>query len=75
MAKQYNDKRRIIIECNRAAEDSLIPLLEQLQAMGDMGASRTIKIEDWSDEKQDSFGFDGDGADHIERIIVEDRQV
>lgn len=71
----YHDKRRIIIECNRAAENSLMPLLEQLQKMGDLGASRGIKIEDWSDEGKDSFGFDGDGPDHIERIIVEDRAV
>lgn len=71
----FDDKRRIIIECNKSAEESLIPLLEEIKTMGDVGASREIKIKDWEDEKRDSFGFDGDGSDHIERILVEDRLV
>ena len=68
----YKDKVRIIIDCNRAAADSMMPLLETMKNMGSIGSSRSIKIEDW-DHGNDSFGFDGDGPDKIDSITLEDR--
>lgn len=63
---------QITIDCNRAAEEKLMPFLEQIRIMGSIGSSRTIKIEDWSDRKedwaQDKFYFDGDGPDTITKI-------
>jgi len=60
-------KRRIIIECNEPAFRDLLPLLETLRRLGDIGASRSIVIEDYDGKNR--FGFDGDGPSKIESII------
>jgi len=58
---------KIIIECNQAAADSMIPLLKELQNMGRQGSSRSIEIVDGV-KGHNHFGFDGDGSDSIESI-------
>ena len=72
----YKDKVRIIIDCNRSAADSLMPLLEQIKIMGNIGSSRSITIEDWNRDEEwaeNGFGFDGDGPDRIDEIKLEDK--
>ena len=71
--KDIHDKVKIVIECNRAAAESLMPLLETLEKMGNIGSSRSITIDDW-DHGEDSFGFDGDGPDSIDKITLEDKE-
>jgi len=62
------DKVEIRLMVSSYAAKELIPLLEMLQSMGSMGASRTIKIEDWG--KSSVFGFDGDGSSKIDKITA-----
>jgi hypothetical protein len=68
MAK-YNDSVKLIIKCNRAAADSMIPLLKELKYMGRAGCSRGIEIKEYDGEH--SFGFDGDGPDRIDSIELD----
>lgn len=62
------DKMEITIECNRAAMDEIVPLLEEMKAMGSIGSSRSITIEDWSENGEAVHGFDGDGPSKISDI-------
>ena len=70
----YNDKMRITVDCTRVASEQLKPLLEQLQIMGNIGASRKIEIQDWNRKEEwgrKDFYFDGDGASEIDNIEIE----
>lgn len=67
--KKYTDDVEISIKCNRAAADSMLPLIRQLQVMGGVGSSRSITIEDYDGKNR--FGFDGDGPDNIESIKLD----
>lgn len=66
---------RIIIDCNEPAKDSLEPLLKALETLGNLGCSRSIKIDNAG--VLDEFGltgshdFDGDGPDRITKLTVE----
>lgn len=64
---KYDQKRRIIIECNQAAFDDILPLLKEMKRMGDIGSSRAITIEHW--DGKTNFGFDGDGPSQIESLV------
>ena len=50
------------VECSPLSAKSLIKVLVKMAALGNGGHSYSILIND------DSFGFDGDGADHISSI-------
>jgi len=64
---------KIILTVNEYAKDELVPLLEDLKSMGDMGASRSIILEDWGEDGGTvTHGFDGDGPSAIENIEVEE---
>lgn len=71
---KYKDSVRLVIKCNRAAADSMLPLLKELRFMGNAGCSRGIKIEDY-DGHNSAFGFDGDGPDRIESIELDGKLV
>ena len=61
----------LTITLNRAALAEVKPLLEDLQAMGSMGCSRSVIIEDWGKDGGDTtHGFDGDGPSRIIDIKV-----
>jgi hypothetical protein len=53
--------KTITIVCTPTAETALMHLLEALQHLGRVGASRSIKIQD----DPTNYDFDGDGADKI----------
>lgn len=69
----------LTITLNRAALAEVKPLLEDLQAMGSMGCSRSVIIEDWSrggsDGGNTTHGFDGDGPSKILDIKVSEGKV
>ena len=50
------------VECSPLSAKSLIKVLVKMAALGNCGHSYSILIND------DSFGFDGDGSDHISSI-------
>lgn len=58
----------ISIRCTHSAKEALIPLLEDLKKMGDVGASRVYEIDD---SEYQSHSFDGDGSDQIFEISTE----
>lgn len=60
------EKKTITLQCNKYAFEELIPLLEALKRLGDMGASRAIKIQD----ENKGYYFDGDGPSKIFSINV-----
>lgn len=61
----------LTITLNRAAFAEVKPLLEDLQAMGNQGCSRSVIIEDWGkDGGNTTHGFDGDGPSRIIDIKV-----
>lgn len=62
-------RHTIEIECSDQAVEELIPLLRELENMGALGSSRSIKIEDW--DGRSNFGFDGDGNAKISSIKVD----
>ena len=68
-------EHRIELTCTKQTIDTLVPLLKELRYLGRVGASRTVRIEDWDDNRRSQFGFDGDGADHIGDIIVDGTKV
>jgi hypothetical protein len=61
-------KIRIELEVTDQAEEQLIPLLEKLKHLGDIGASREIIVAPGDSELEEKFGFDGDGASSISSI-------
>lgn len=69
-----NDSVKLVIKCNQSAAKSILPLLKELRFMGNVGCSRGIKIEDYSDHN-DRFDFDGDGPDKIDTIELEGKLV
>lgn len=76
MGKDYNSPVRLVIKCNRAAADSMIPLLKEFRFMGNAGCSRSITIEDYGEHERDHrFGFDGDGPDKIDSIEVDGKLI
>ncbi len=64
--------KQITIICSEQAAEELAPLLEECKTLGAVGASRSIKIEDWDGES--NFGFDGDGSSFIDSIKVEEHR-
>lgn len=50
-------EHKIVIECNGAAKDDLLPLLQELEYMGNVGSSRSLQIEDWSDGREGQVRF------------------
>ena len=71
LAKTEQKLRIIEIAIPEGSEASAnVPkLLYELQMMGNIGASREIKINDW--EGRSDFYFDGDGRDKIKYIKVD----
>lgn len=66
----------LTITLNRAALAEVKPLLEDLQAMGSQGCSRSIIIEDWGEDGGNTTrGFDGDGPSKIFDIKVSEGKV
>ena len=63
---KYSDPATLTIKCNVFTAEELLPLLKQLKYMGQIGASRTIKIEDYDGDN--TFGIDGDGPSMIYEI-------
>lgn len=63
---------KIEIECSDQALEELLPLLRQMEIMGNQGSSRSIKIEDW--DGPSDFGFDGDGNAKIRSIKVDGQE-
>ena len=74
-----NEGLEIKIITNEVTDkECLLPLLKQLKTMGDIGASRNIKIEDWNREEDwgvNKFGMDGDGSHGISKILVNDKEM
>lgn len=69
--KIYEDSTKsneytIVIKCNSAGKNDLLPLLEEIKHLGSVGSSRTIKIVD----EEGVYGFDGDGPSRITSIDV-----
>lgn len=66
----------ITLKVRPGTEKTLLPLLENLQLLGQWGASREVVIDDFSDSpEKDGDGkhfFDGDGADAIFDIEVKE---
>lgn len=65
-------RHTIEIECSDQAVEELIPLLRELEAMGSMGSSRSITIEDWDGHPK--FGFDGDGNAKITSLKLDGKE-
>lgn len=72
---KFNDMVTLTIQCTREAAASLAPLLLHLKYLGDCGASRDIIVSPDDKSLKASHGFDGDGADQIERISINGREV
>ena len=76
MGKDYNSPVKLVIKCNRAAADSMLPLLKEFRFMGNAGCSRSITIENYGEHERDHrFGFDGDGPDKIDSIEVDGKLI
>lgn len=73
MGKDYNSPVKLVIKCNQAAMDSMIPLLKEFRFMGNAGCSRSIVIENYTGHHR--FGFDGDGPDKIDSIEVDGKLI
>lgn len=68
------EETTITLKVRPGTEEALLPLLEDLKLLGGWGASRSIIIDDFTDEEE-RFGdghhfFDGDGSDQIYDIKV-----
>ena len=69
----------ITLKVSPGTENALVPMLEDLQTLGDWGCGRDVVIEDFTDEGSKDrekhgdgrHGFDGDGSDYIIDIKVE----
>lgn len=72
-AEKHSRSNKIEIRCSEFAASQLYPLLRQLKYMGDAGASRAVKIENYDGE--DTFGFDGDGPSSIDEILVNGEEI
>jgi hypothetical protein len=69
LGEKYTDLYELRVVLNEAAIVKLRPLIDEIKYMCDVGASRTVKIEEWDERgRRDTFGFDGDGADEIKRV-------
>jgi len=65
----YYDIVKIELEVTKSAADQLIPLLENLKTLGDVGGSREIIVS--PNDNPQTFFFDGDGASKITKITLE----
>ena len=54
------------------ASDSLVRMLRHIQKLGDMGHSFAIVVDPDNSEYRETFGFDGDGSDRIDEILVDE---
>ena len=77
--EKSTDKTIELVVTDQGAEE-ILPLLRELQRMGNMGCSRSLKIEDWGhegdkDAKQSKFGWDGDGDAKIVTLKVDGKKV
>ena len=72
-ATTYGEENTIEIECSPFGARQLIPLLKQLEYMGNVGASRRIKIDNY--ETDETFSFDGDGSAKIGGIYLNGEEV
>ncbi|MBN2256691.1 MAG: hypothetical protein JW704_02555 [Anaerolineaceae bacterium] len=66
LEEDYKTLHEVKVVLNESALGELMPLLNEVKRLGDVGASRTIKIEDW--DGKNVFGFDGDGPSKIQSI-------
>jgi len=76
LKESYRDKVKIEITCTEAAAlDSLLPLIEYIKRNGAPGHSFGIVVEpdETIENGKRSFGFDGDGADVIYEIKMNDK--
>lgn len=71
--ENFGHENKIEIECSELAAKQLVPLIKQLEYMGNAGASRTIRIENYDGE--DTFGFDGDGSSKIGVVRVNGEEI
>jgi len=71
--ENFGHDNKIEIECSEFAAKQIYPLLKELKYMGDAGASRQVKIDNYDGE--DKFGFDGDGSSKIGRIRVNGEEI
>ena len=58
-----NKDKTIILKVSDYAAEQLEPLLKEIKKMGDVGSSRSMKIEDWDGRTR--FDWDGDGSSMI----------
>lgn len=72
-AEDFGHENKIEIECSPFAAKQLIPLIKEIEYMGNIGASRQIKIDDYDNE--DSFGFDGDGSSKIGSVKLNGEEI
>jgi hypothetical protein len=54
------------------ASDSLVRMLRHIQKLGDTGHSFAIVVDPDNSEYRETFGFDGDGSDRIDEILVDE---
>ncbi len=72
MASGSIQKSAIVLHCTPEAVEQLKPLLEKLKRLGELGASREIRIEPIDNSDRDTvFYFDGDGNAKIESLDID----
>lgn len=74
----YDDESTVTFKIEGEGKHSVLRMLRVLAFLGSVGASRTIVIEDVPRDAKGrieggdmQFGFDGDGADKINDIMVD----
>lgn len=65
---ENQDKRTITVVCtSEAAEECIVPMLEYMAKIGNVGHSYDIIVDPHSNDEK-KFGFDGDGASYIHKV-------
>jgi hypothetical protein len=80
--KKYNDwesineekmeTETITVTVRKGSADNLAELLEYIKSTGNIGHSFSIVVDPDGSDYRKSFGWDGDGADYIESVKIND---
>jgi len=66
----YTSEAKVIVECSQSGAEQLQKLLDYIKSTGGIGHSFHIVVDPEDSEFKNTFGWDGDGADSIEKITV-----